>query len=74
MPDYVEIIVKEVVDKNWSKQFYGMELLQSEDEGTMIAGYLPDKSALHGVLESIRDLNLTLVSVSSIDQKMKEKK
>jgi len=64
MPDYVEIKVKERLDKTWSGRFAGLELSHLEDGETLLSGFLPDQTALHGVLESIRDLNLTLISVS----------
>jgi hypothetical protein len=31
---------------------------------TLLSGSLPDQAALYGVLERIRDLNLTLISVA----------
>jgi hypothetical protein len=35
-----------------------------EGDETLISGLLPDETAVRGLLERIRDLNLTLVSVN----------
>jgi hypothetical protein len=41
-----------------------MKLMHLEENETLISGSLPDQAALHGLLERIRDLNLTLISVA----------
>ncbi len=64
MPEYYEIRVKGHLDQCWSDWFAGLQLTHLEGDETLLSGPLPDQGALHGLLERIRDLNLTLVSVT----------
>lgn len=64
MPEYYEIKVKSHLDLCWSDWFSGLQLTHLDGNATLISGLLPDQAALHGLLERIRDLNLTLISVS----------
>ncbi len=63
MPEYFEIKIKGRLDPRWSAWFAGLELAHLAGDETLLSGLLPDQSALHGLLERIRDLNLTLISV-----------
>jgi hypothetical protein len=65
MPEYYEIKIKGHLDPHWTDWFAGMKLTHLEGNETLLAGWLPDQGALHGLLERIRDLNLTLISVTS---------
>ena len=65
MPEYYEIKIKSHLDPHWSDWFAGLKLTHLEGDETLLNGWLPDQAALHGLLERIRDLNLTLISVSS---------
>ncbi len=77
MPEYYEIKVKGHLDPCWSDWFGGLNVTHLEGGETLLAGTLPDQTALHGLLERIRDLNLTLISVtcggSSIQNSEKER-
>lgn len=64
MPEYYEIKVKGHLDQHWSEGFASLKLTHLESDETLLSGLLPDQGALYGVLESIRDLNIALISVS----------
>ena len=63
MKGITRIVIKGYLDKQWENQFNGMKI--SYEAGcTILSGNLKDDSHLHGILEIIRDLNLTLISVN----------
>jgi hypothetical protein len=64
MPEYYEIKIKGHLDPCWSDWFADLKLTHLEGNETLLSGPLPDQPALFGLLERIRDLNLTLISVT----------
>jgi len=67
-PIVYEIKVEGLVDDLWAKWLNGMTITYVNNAETILVGELQDQSALHGVLERIRDLGLTLISVRQIDR------
>ena len=67
MGNKVQIVVKDILDKEWEEIFYGMRFSHEEDI-TIISGSIEDDSQLHGLLNKIRDLNLKLISVNRFAQ------
>ena len=65
MPTHYEIKIKGHLNVVWSDWFEDLKVTQLADNETMLSGQLPDQTALHGLLKRIRDLNLTLISITS---------
>ncbi len=67
-PITYEIRVKGLIDGLWEEWFEGMKIDYFNDAETILVGELKDQTALHGVLDRIRDLGLVLISVKRIDE------
>jgi hypothetical protein len=67
-----EIRVKGHLDPRWSEWFDGLQITNETNEEALLSGYIPDQAALHGVLARVRDLNLLLISVTSVDSDQQE--
>jgi len=63
-PMLYEIRLAGHLDPRWAKWFDGLAVTRHADGSTVISGPIPDQAALHGVLQRVRDLGLTLVSVT----------
>lgn len=64
MPEYYEIKIRGHLDPSWVDWFAGLRVTHLECNETLLSGSLPDQAALHGLLERVRDFNLTLLSVT----------
>jgi hypothetical protein len=55
------------LDAHWGAWFDGLTVSHEGDGTTVISGPIADQSALHGVLQRVRDLGMPLVSVTRVD-------
>ena len=61
-PARYEVRVDGVLEGRWSEWFEGLEVERVGDE-TVLSGTLRDQPALHGVLDKVRDLGLSVIAV-----------
>ena len=66
MSEIHEIRVQGHLDDRWVDWLEGLALTRENDGTTTLTGRLTDQAALHGVLNTIRDLNLPIVSVRRV--------
>jgi hypothetical protein len=59
-----KIVVGHPLDETWNEWFDGLTLHIRPDNASLLTGILEDATALHTVLNKIRNLNLDLISVS----------
>ena len=59
-----EIRVQGRLDTRWQAWFDGLTVTPRPDGTTLIAGTVVDQAALHGLLQSLRDLGLPLLSLT----------
>jgi hypothetical protein len=64
-PAHYEVRVQGVLDGCWSEWFEGLRIDNQGGE-TVLSGTLPDQPALHGILDKVRDLGLSVVTVRRI--------
>jgi hypothetical protein len=55
------------LDSRWSAWFGRLTLTLEEDGTTVLRGPVTDQAELHGFLAKVRDLGVTLVSVTPVD-------
>ncbi len=58
-----EIRVQGHLGPRWACRFDGMNLTAADDGTTVICGPVVDQAALHGLLQTVRDLGITLLSL-----------
>ena len=63
---HYEIRVKGHLAPHWSAWFDGLRLSSRADGTTVIEGPVADQSALHGVLQKLRDVGIPLISLTQV--------
>jgi len=59
-----EIVIGGYINETW---FAGLKIIKQPDFATKLRGHLIDQAALYGVLRTIHDLGLDLISVNRIE-------
>ena len=67
--EFFEIQVRGQLDESWSDWLEGLEVKLLDNGEMILSGYIGDQAALMGTLNKLYGLNLTLLSVSKVDQK-----
>jgi hypothetical protein len=64
-----EIQIKGQLDESWSDWLEGLEVKLLDNGEMILFGHIGDQAALMGILNKLYRLNLTLLSVSKVNQK-----
>ncbi len=67
-PRIYQIRLEGHLGHQWTEWFGGMAITLEDTGGTVLTGPVVDQAALHGLLKKVRDLGLTLLSVSQLPQ------
>lgn len=71
-PAIYKIVVAGHLDESWSDRLNGMQInmnkSQSNDQVSILIGQLNDQSALSGVLNTLHDFHMTVISVNVLDE------
>ncbi len=62
-----ELRIRGHLGQHWSSWFGGFTITHEADGTTALRGAVGDQSELHGLLARVRDLGVTLVSLTPID-------
>jgi hypothetical protein len=61
-----EIRVRGILNDQWADWFGDLTLVPQANQETVLIGPIVDQSALHGILDVIQALNLTLISICPV--------
>jgi hypothetical protein len=68
-PAFYQIRVVGHLAARWAPYFAGLTLQRDANGDTVLWGLLPDQAALHGVLNLIGSLGLTLIALHRLDSR-----
>ena len=62
-----QIKIRQTLDETWNEWFAPLEIQPQSNSTTLLIGDFADQTALHSVLNKIRNLNLELLAVTTTD-------
>jgi hypothetical protein len=66
-PVVYQIRIKGHLGSEWTDWFGGLAITLEDDGDTLLTGPVVDQAALHGLLRRVRELGITLISVSPLE-------
>ena len=66
-PRAYQIKVAGRLSETWAEWFDGLTVTVTENDETLITGWVVDQAALQGLLKKVRDLGLPLLSVNPVE-------
>ncbi len=66
-PERCEVRLQGHLDNRWDAWFEGLSVTNRSDGTTVIDGVVVDQSALHGLLQKVRDVGLPLISINRME-------
>jgi hypothetical protein len=63
------ICIEGQLGTSWAEWFDGLTITNLANDTTLLSGDLVDQAALHGTLDKVRNLNLTLISATRLDSR-----
>jgi hypothetical protein len=66
-PLIYQIRIKGHLGCEWTNWFGGLTITPQDNGETLLSGLVIDQAALYGLLKKVRNLGMTLISVSSIE-------
>ena len=61
-----ELRIDVCLDQRWSAWLEGFSITHDDDGTTVLRGVVADQSELHGLLAKVRDLGVSLISVTAL--------
>jgi hypothetical protein len=66
-PIVYQIRIKGHLDNQWTDWFGGMTITLEDNGDTVLTGPVVDQAALYGLIKKVRDLGMSLVSISPVE-------
>jgi hypothetical protein len=68
-----EIRVEGHLGARWAAWFDGLAITSEDDGTTVLRGLVVDQSALHGLLQRLRDIGIPLISLTPVEGPTRER-
>lgn len=71
-PRHYQITIQGHLGPRWSEWFENMSIAHTAEDTTTLMGPITDRASLYGILNKLRDMGLTLLSVEVLSSENEE--